>query len=101
MPKPQRNIFCKSSRKSITDHQSPRKLISYSTSGKSSLEKSPRESSAESPRETSKSSSPEKSVKKISLSPVKDDSLNRKRSNDGDIKDGELTKKKFKRISFP
>merc|ERR1711997_802218 len=60
MPKPQRNIFCKSSRKSIsyssseegsrkssTDHQSPRKLISYSTSGKSSLEKSPRKSSAE------------------------------------------------------
>merc|ERR1712212_1006341 len=104
MPKPQRNIFCKSSRKSISyssSEHSSKKLISYSTSGKSSLEKSPRKSSAESPRETSKSSSPEKSVKIISLSPMKDDSLNRKRSNDGDIKDGELTKKKFKRISFP
>merc|ERR1712156_360717 len=101
MPKPQRKIFCKGSRKSISysseksssdkkciksrseesstkssSEQSPRKLISYSNSEKSSVEHSPRKSNSD--RESSKSSSPKESMLKQSLSPVKDDTSSRK-----------------------
>merc|ERR1712037_273109 len=47
-------------------------------------------------------SSPEKFAKQSnSVSPVKDSEVNRKRLPDSPSKEGELTRKKFKKITFP
>ena len=77
LPKPQRKIFCKNPEKFAKKPSSPEKSVKTL-------------------------SSPEKFAKQSnSVSPVKDSEVNRKRLPDSPSKEGELTRKKFKKITFP
>ena len=78
LPKPQRKIFCKNPERFSKKSSSPEKSVKTL-------------------------SSPEKSYysEKHSVSPVKQSEVNRKRQPDSPTKEGELTQKKFKKISFP
>ena len=80
LPKPQRKIFCKNPERFAKKNSSPEKSVRTL-------------------------SSPEKFTKQSnSVSPVKDTEVNRKRLPevpDSLTKEGELTRKKFKKITFP
>ena len=77
LPKPQRKIFCKNPEKFAKKSSSPEKSVRTI-------------------------SSPEKiTTYSNSVSPVKDSEVNRKRLTDSPTKEGELPRKKFKKITFP
>ena len=85
LPRPQRKIFCKNPDKfSKQSSKSPEKSLKIS-----------------SPEKSVKESNSPKYAPKHSVSPVKDSEVNRKRLPESPKKEGEVTKKKFKKITFP